>query len=40
MALNYRKRVENFIVNMLEKPIIYKEYDPPNKVESSFIGDA
>lgn len=29
MAKNYKKRVENFVINMLENPIVCNEYKQP-----------
>ena len=29
LSKNYKKRVENFVINMLENPVVCNEYKPP-----------
>lgn len=29
LSLNYKKRVENFVINMLENPIVTSDYKGP-----------
>lgn len=29
LSKNYKKRIENFVINMLEKPVVCNEYKPP-----------
>jgi hypothetical protein len=45
LALNYRKRIENFIITMMEKPIVTQDYASPSHLTredepEKFIGDA
>ena len=30
MATNYRKRVENFVISMMEQPIVVTDYKSPS----------
>lgn len=46
MADAYKKRIENFVINMMEKPTVLNKYSGPKDIKfrtdkpEKFLGDA